>query len=360
MNSSDISKGLLKTLLVLAGIALLVWFLYTLKLLIASLFISMVISFIGNPIVRVLETKLRFRRLLAVLVTMLLFVGGLACLVLLFIPLIKSQGETLASLNSEKIKQILLDSYNEVQAYLKAQGINTFDNLASNLLEYVNHFTPLILGSIVSNLKNIGVIAFSVTFISFFFMKDPQMFERILLTPFPQKNQEKVHKSLYKIKRLLSNYFIGVCFQLSLLFVIYSATLLIFGVRNALPTAVLCTLLNLIPYIGPISGGVLIFFSAMTSFLGNDFYAFVLPRSLYVLAGFVVGQLIDMFFSQPFIFSKSVKSHPLEIFLVIVTGGMLSGVIGMMAAVPVYTCLKVITKEFLADNTIVKSLTKDI
>ena len=83
-------------------------------------------------------------------------------------------------------------------------------------------------------------------------------------------------------------------------------------------------------------------------------------KSLYVMIGFVVGQLVDNFFSQPFIFSNSVKSHPLEIFLIIMIAGILFGTLGLIFAIPLYTALKVIFKEFYAHNKIVQSLTKDI
>jgi predicted PurR-regulated permease PerM len=91
-----------------------------------------------------------------------------------------------------------------------------------------------------------------------------------------------------------------------------------------------------------------------------DFSSVILPKTIYVFIGFGVGQLIDNFFSQPFIFSNSVKSHPLEIFLVIISGGLLFGAIGMIAAVPTYTALKVISKEFFSENRIVKELTKNL
>jgi predicted PurR-regulated permease PerM len=95
----------------------------------------------------------------------------------------------------------------------------------------------------------------------------------------------------------------------------------------------------------------------MTSSLGSDFSEVILPKTGYVFLGLLVGQLIDNFFSQPFIFSNSVKSHPLEIFLIIIIAGLLFGVIGMIVAVPGYTALKVIFKEFFSENQIVKSLT---
>ena len=71
-------------------------------------------------------------------------------------------------------------------------------------------------------------------------------------------------------------------------------------------------------------------------------------------------QLIDNFLSQPYIFSNSVKSHPLEIFLVILSGGILFGIVGMILAIPLYTVIKVFLKVFFSDNKLVKKLTKNL
>ena len=98
----------------------------------------------------------------------------------------------------------------------------------------------------------------------------------------------------------------------------------------------------------------------MTSTLGESFSGVILPKTLWVLLVIAVGQLTDNFFSQPVIFSKSVKSHPLEIFLVILIAGILFGVLGLIIAIPAYTAIKVILQAFLSENKIVKKLTKDI
>jgi predicted PurR-regulated permease PerM len=78
------------------------------------------------------------------------------------------------------------------------------------------------------------------------------------------------------------------------------------------------------------------------------------------MIGFVFAQLVDNIFSQPFIFSKQMKSHPLEIFLVIIIAGILFGILGMIVAIPTYTALKVILKEFLSDYKVVQKLTKNL
>jgi predicted PurR-regulated permease PerM len=191
-------------------------------------------------------------------------------------------------------------------------------------------------------------------------MKDGGILNKGLVALVPDGSEKRFQKSFETIKDLLSRYFIGLLFQITILFVIYTVILLIFGIDNAIVIAFLCALLNLIPYIGPLIGGILMLILTMTSNLELDFQSQILPTTIYVMIGYTIAQLIDNFFSQPFIFSKSVKSHPLEIFLVIIIGGLLFGVIGMIVAVPSYTAIKVVLKEFLAENKIVRSLTKDL
>jgi predicted PurR-regulated permease PerM len=173
------------------------------------------------------------------------------------------------------------------------------------------------------------------------------------------KLSSRVEKSIEKTKSLLSRYFLGLLLQISILMIVYSIVLAVFNVENAFIIAFLCALLNLIPYLGPIIGGVLMLLLTMSSFIGADFSTVILPKTTYVMIGFIAGQFIDNFFSQPFIFSNSVKSHPLEIFIVILASGTLLGPVGMIIAIPLYTTIKVIAQEFLSENKIVKSLTKN-
>ena len=174
------------------------------------------------------------------------------------------------------------------------------------------------------------------------------------------RDENRLKISFEKIKDLLSRYFLGLLLQISILLIIYTIVLVVFGIQNAFVIAFLCALLNLIPYVGPLIGGLLMMFLSMTSNLDAEFSTVILPKTIYVMIGFSIGQLIDNFFSQPMIFSNSVKSHPLEIFIVILAGGSLMGSVGMIVAIPLYTSIKVMLKEFLSENKIVKSLTQDL
>ena len=190
-------------------------------------------------------------------------------------------------------------------------------------------------------------------------MKDSHLQKSIILALVNDKITDRVEKSIEKTKNLLSRYFLGLLLQISILLVIYSIVLALFNVENAFIIAFLCALLNLIPYLGPIVGAILMMLLTMSSFIGSDFSSVIIPKTLYVMIGFLIGQIIDNFVSQPFIFSNSVKSHPLEIFIVILASGTLIGPVGMIIAIPLYTTLKVIAQEFFLENKIVKSLTKN-
>jgi len=221
-------------------------------------------------------------------------------------------------------------------------------------------FIPNLLNSLLGMVSTFSIGLISVLFISFFFLKDSKLFQNGILTFIPDGKESNTVTSIDKINNLLARYFGGILLQLFILFVIYMVTLLIVGVENAIVIAFLCALFNIIPYVGPIIGGVIMVTLTMTSYLGADFSSVILPKASYVLIGLFIGQMVDNFFSQPFIFSNSVKSHPLEIFLVIIIAGLLFGIVGMVIAVPGYTAIKVILKEFLTDNAFVKKFTKNL
>jgi len=363
MNSSnEISKGILKATGVIAGVFILLWFLYSIQSVLAYLAISGVVTLIGRPVVLFLKNKLKFKNLLAVITTMLLIFGFFIGVLFLFIPLIKQQSHNLSLLNIDSLSETVENLYAEVVLYFSNSNINIEQQLLeADVFSNIDFkFIPEFINSFISALGSFSIGLFSVVFISFFLLKDSRLLENGILTFVPDDKEERFEKSLYKIKNLLSRYFIGLVFQLMVLFIIYSIVLLSFGIDNAVVIAFLCALLNIIPYLGPIIGAFVMFFLTMSSNLGQDFSTVVLPTTIYVMIGFAIGQLIDNFFSQPLIFSNSVRSHPLEIFLVIVIGGLLFGVIGMIAAVPSYTVIKVISKEFLAENKIVKRLTQNL
>jgi predicted PurR-regulated permease PerM len=362
MNSKVIANGILRAIGILLAIALILFFLYKVQSVIVYIAVAAVISLVGRPIVLFLRRKLKFNNTIAVVVTMVLFVGLFIGLIGLFIPLVAEQGQNLALLDIEQLQSNIQDLYNQIVSYFEFKNIDVEQSIKdSGLLSKLDFaYIPEFLNNLVSGLGSFSIGLFSVLFISFFFLKDSQLFENGIMTFIPSGNETKTRRSFSTIKDLLSRYFVGLIFQILILFVIYTIVLLIFDINNAVVIAFLCALLNLVPYVGPVISGFLMLLLSMSSNLGESFSEVILPKTSYVMIGFIIAQLVDNFFSQPFIFSKSVKSHPLEIFLIIIIAGILFGIVGMIVAVPTYTAIKVILKEFLSEYKVVKKLTKGL
>ncbi|MFD1015155.1 AI-2E family transporter [Winogradskyella rapida] len=362
MNSKIISQGLLRALGIIVAVLLVLYFLFKIQSVIVYIAIAVVISLIGRPIILFLRNRLKFNNTIAVVTTMLLLVGLLVGLVGLFIPLIVEQGHNLALLNIEQLQGNIENLYDQIITYFQFNHIDVEQSIKdSNLFAKLDFaIIPNFLNGFISGLGSFSIGLFSVLFISFFFLKDSKLFEDGLMTFIPVGNEERSKRSINAIKDLLSRYFVGLIFQILILFIIYTIVLLIFDIDNAIVIAFLCALLNLVPYIGPVVSGFLMLLLSMSSNLGENFSDVILPKTTYVMIGFIFAQLVDNFFSQPYIFSKSVKSHPLEIFLVIIIAGILFGVVGMVVAIPTYTAIKVVLKEFLSDYNIVKKLTKGL
>lgn len=361
MNAKEITKGIFWAVLQLLGLCVLVWLLYQLKTLLIYMLIAGVVSLIGRPINHFLMKRLKMRAVMATSISIVLLLGILISLFSLFVPLLVQQGENLSLLDVDLLKANIQTLVEEISAYFQLD--NSFwqqQFSVDNLFQNVNFgLLPQLLNETLELLGGFTIGLFSVVFILFFFLKDSHLQERIILVLVKDNVNDRVEKSIDKTKGLLSRYFLGLLLQISILLVINSVVLSVFAVENAFIIAFLCALLNLIPYLGPIIGAVLMLLLTMSSFIGADFSTVILPKTIYVMIGFFVGQLVDNFFSQPFIFSNSVKSHPLEIFIVILASGTLLGPVGMIIAIPLYTTMKVIAQEFLAENKIVKSLTKN-
>ena len=360
MNAKIISNGILRALAIITGILLLLFFLYKIQSVIVYLVIASILTLVARPLIRILTERLKLPNVLSVIIVMVIFMLALIGIISMFIPLIREQGHNISLLNSEELRKRIFNLFHEIDVFFSARRIHLFKGLKDIDLTSNLASIPSLLNSVMSVVGSFSVGLFSVLFITFFFLKDSYIMGNVFRAITPDDKEERILKSLKKINELLSRYFIGLIIQISILFAIYSDTLLIFDIKSAVVIAFLCALLNLIPYLGPLIGGVLMILLTMTSSLEYDFQTHILPVTLYVLLGYIIAQLIDNFFSQPYIFSKSVKSHPLEIFLIIIIGGLLFGITGMIFAIPSYTVLKVILKEFLSDNEIVKSLTKGL
>lgn len=362
MNSNELTKGLLKTVAILFVILLTGFLIYKISTVLVYVIISIVFTLIANPIVIFLKNKLKFKNTLAVITTLFLFLALITGFFLMFVPLIIDQGEKLSLLNINSLEKNYEDVINSLSVYLAHYNIDILQIINStNITSSLNFkLIPEFFNSFINTLGNFGMGIASIFFISFFLLKDRTNFFIVFKSLLPKNQKNQVLTSIDKITHLLSRYFIGLLLQLFIIFILNGLIFIIFGVSNAFTIAFLCAILNIIPYVGPIIGMFAAAVLILISGISGDFINDAIPTTIYVLIGMFIVQLIDNNINQPIIFSKSTKSHPLEIFLVILISGVLFGIVGMIIAIPSYTVLKVIGKSLFSENVIIKALTKNI
>lgn len=355
---------LAKYIIVAAGTAVILSLCWLFRSILAYILIAVVVSLVANPLMRILRKfRIKGRRLpdwmLAILT--MISLGSVFCILsYLFIPLVSSIVKDVSMANIESAARSIAGPLAELNAYLQS----TFPQLGEDFrLELaigqeiqkvfdVSAFSSW-LGSAASFISSASVGIFSVLFISFFFIKDDGLFTDIVCALVPDKHEKETEKAIADIGHLLSRYFIGVIVEVMGVALINFLGLWLIarlGVSAAIGIALLTGIFNVIPYIGPLMGGVLgtilgliLKYSSVTPVgLDINFWAF----TAILIAIFCFAQLIDNLLYQPLIYSTSIKSKPLEIFIVLLIVGHLGGPLAMIIAIPIYTVFRVIAFRF--------------
>jgi len=362
MNSKTIAYGILRAITIIVGVLLLLWFLYKIQSVLIYIAFAAVISLMGRPLVLFLKQKLKFKNTMAVVTTLFITIILFLSIFTLFVPIVVEQGQLIGDIDVNKLSDDFDNLNQQISDYYNVEKLSLVEVIKkTDLMEFFDLKTvPDTINSFLSGFGSVLIGVFSVLFISFFLLKDSLLLENSMLVFAKKEDENKFMRAFTKIKDLLSRYFVGLLLQVFILFILYTILLLIFGVNNAIAVALIAAIFNLIPFVGPLFGGIFVLILTTTSNLGYDFPTVILPKLLYVFIGYLIIQLIDNFINQPLIFGTSVKSHPLEIFLAILIFGLLFGIGGLIVAVPFYTAIKVISKEFLSEYKIVKTLTKDL
>lgn len=359
MVSREISNALLRTLFILVAVAAGCYIVYLLSAILTYCICAILLSFIAQPIAKFLQKKLKFSSTLAIISALLFFIIVSIGILLLFVPLIMTQSQKLALLDLDALQKNYHIFVSQINNWLQSYSIDykkyiDFQKLSKS---YNFSFITDILNTIIGSIGNFSMGLFSTFFITFFLMKDQELLLRNLKAVLPKNHRWQILASLLKIKNMLARYAIGLVLQLLVVFILYFIVLLCFGIENALIIAFLGAILNIIPYVGPIIALLMTAFLTVTNGISQDFNSVILPTTLYVCFGYIIVQVIDNNICQPIIASKSTNSHPLEVFIIILISGTLLGITGMIVAIPLYTSIKVILKEFFPKNKFIQVLT---
>lgn len=352
-----------------AIVLFLVWYF---SAVVAYILTSAVLAMIGKPMTDMLcrihigRTKIPFPKWLAALCTLLTIWIVIVGVFALFVPIVFQKINEFSALDIPHIINSFHEPLMSFEHFIK----HTFaldDDSFSIITAISDQIKPLfdvnvinkLLSSIVNTVSDAVIAAFSISFITFFFLKESSLFYDMVIIMFPKKYEENISRALNSTTNLLTRYFTGIVIESALMTLIVSLGLLLWGLpgHDVLVIGLMVGILNVIPYVGPTIGIALGIFIGVTGGYPDMSGSIT---AIKIAGTILFAQGIDNFVLQPVLYSNRAKAHPLEIFLVILIAGSLAGVLGMLLAIPAYNVIRVFAKEFFNNFRVVQKLTEKI
>lgn len=309
---------------------------------ISPLFIGLVVAWLLDPFVTKLHKK-GVSRGLGVVFTYLLMFIVIALFFWLTIPAISSQINDFVSSIPSFISYLkegidgIFDSVSKVSGYdLTSSKIEVYDAI-NRIGSSLTVDLPNLIVSILSSIINGGINLVFGLIIGFYMLFDFGNIRKHFVSFIPDKKQDDVNHLLDKLNGVLRNYVHGTFLIMAILFTFQAIGLTIAGMNAPLVFALFCAVTNVIPYFGPYIGGI-----------PTVLVAFSISPMVGVLSlvSVLISQILESYFLQPIVMSKSMKLHPVTIMLGLLLFGHFFGIIGMIIATPVISVFKTVWMHY--------------
>lgn len=363
-------KSILEYLKPLSGLIVFIFMAWYFSDITTYFIIAAVLSLLGRPLVKFFMVfhyrHFRLNKTISSALSLIAMLLILFVFIMFIIPLVQLQARIIAQIDITEVTNYFNDTIQTIHTFLANNHVIEPDKSIGGLIEdQLNKLIEMVLFTnfwayLLSATGSIMLGLFVVLFLTFFFLKDENLLKSILLAITPDKHTEDVKQVLTDSRLLLTRYFLGILLELVSMMTLITIGLSIFGVENAIIIGFLGGLMNIIPYLGPIIGASIGVVIGTISVLSLGYYDQVISTTLIIIGTFAAANTIDNILLQPLIYSKSVKAHPIEIFLVIIIAGKIGGVVGMIIAIPSYTLIRVVARQFLSQLKFVKVLTDSL
>ena len=283
------------------------------------------------------------RKVSRTLAIVLLYCTIISIFVILFSvagPILQRQISSLIS-DAPRIANVLQIRLLELQETEWAERLLGGGTVAlDNLINYVTNFVSNILTTLAANITPIiGVTTSVITtllivpFILFYMLLDGHKLPDTLVEYLPARHRKEARSVLRDMDHALSSYIQGQALVSLFIGILALIGYLVIGLDYALILALVATITNVVPLVGPIIGTAPAIIVGLISSPGMAL------RALIIMI--VIQQLESMFIS-PRIMGKKLSSHPVTIILVILAAGKLAGFLGILLAIPAFAVLRVI------------------
>lgn len=337
----------LRRILILAGIALILWVLYLLKPVVVPFVAAFLIAYLFSPLVDVLH-RIGLARWLSISIVFI-GIGIVVTLVMWYlVPLVWQQLMYARDSIPAVIHWInytflpwLSDSFN-----LVPMEIDT-DQISSVLMDYVqtNYSADSIQAMLLKlaqsglNFIQIGGTIVLIPIIAFYFLLDWDRMLDSLRRLIPRPYEKTTLNIVSECHSVLGAFVKGQFLVMVLLGVVYAVGLQLIGLEIGLIIGMIAGLCSIIPYLGFAVGIIAAVIATFFQF-GIDWWQLVLVGIV-----FMVGQAVEGYILQPFLLGDKIGLSPVAVVFAVLAGAQLAGFLGMLIALPVAAVIVVLLRH---------------
>lgn len=316
-----------------------------LKEMIVLIFYSLMFSYILNPIVNYLEKK-NVKRTYGILIVYLIIISIFVVILFSLIPEIIREFGNLMKLIPDYTNNVYKPFNKFCLRYTKQMEDlpPLFKNINNIFFENLNRIELYLLKCLQNNTRSmVNSMASSVKFsivpiISFYFLKDKELFKKKLSLMIPIKYKADIIEILKKIDLSLLNFLKGQIITSIIVGILSIVALSIIDLEFAVVIGVIIAIFEIIPYLGPIVGIVLtIIFGLLDS----------PSKAIWGVLLILIVQQLENGIIAPKIMGESVGISPVIIIISVIIGAGYFGLIGMILAVPTISVIKILGLFFI-------------
>jgi predicted PurR-regulated permease PerM len=319
------------SVLVLLLIALIVSILYFSSAFLIPLTMAGILAMLFIGLCNKLERN-GINRAISSLVAILVLLAGIGTIVFLLswqlsgltenIEEMKQRAVSLLQSLKEWIDDSLGISSKQQEEIIKEQGSNPGE--AGNMLA---GFASGIFGVLVNTIL--------VTVYIYLFLYFRSRIRGFILKLVPSVQEAKAKKIIQQSTKVSQKYLSGLAIMILVLWIMYGIGFTLIGVENALFFAILCGTLEIVPFIGNITGTSITVFGVMAQGGQTD-------QIIGVIIVYLIVQSIQTYLLEPLIVGEQVNINPLFTIMVLVGGELVWGIAGMVLAIPLLGIVKII------------------
>ncbi len=327
-----------KMALYLASFVLGIWFLYLVRHTLTPFVLAMVFAYLFNPLINFFNRRFRLPRSLSIFVVYIILIGSFIFSLSLLTRTIITESESIRNSFETYISSIQKD-VKQLPDWIQPYITDYIDYFNNNRLFGNIVFSPF---PFVTK-AFIGIVNFFIfLFSAFFFLKDGGKMVEKLVNVLPRRNRDEILQLFKRINDILGSYLRGQLILIASMVIMLFASFSILGVKYALTIALFSAVFEIVPFIGPLTAGVIGTFFIMISGSPINFYLTPVQIAIVSAAIYYVSRQIQDYLIAPYVIGKVTKLHPLVILFSVLAGEQIYGIIGLLLAIPIAASLKVI------------------